>query len=230
MTIAQRAQPKRAIARGYGNGDNRPLASSATLYGGEQRRYLYRLISCAYPTEPRPPMTTPHETPFPDLEELGGARDYVEEIQEILKTQSIFEGFSAQESALLCDYMECYGAPSRSAVLREGDRGDFLIVILTGRINVVKSYAPGDDKVIAQVGPGDFLGEMALFDDRPRFASCLTTEPTDFAVLTRDALNDILIDHPRLGNKLLLTLLQRMTERLRDAVTRMLPTLPGSVI
>jgi CRP-like cAMP-binding protein len=175
-------------------------------------------------------MTTPHQKPFAELEDLGGASDFVQEIQEILKTQSIFEGFSAQESALLCEYMECYGAPSRTTVLSEGDRGDFLIIILTGHINVVKSDESGDSKAIAQVGPGDFLGEMALFDDQPRFASCITTEPADFAVLTRSALNDILIDHPRLGNKLLLTLLQRMTERLRDAVTRMLPNTPGSVI
>ena len=175
-------------------------------------------------------MTTPQQKPFAELEDLGGAVDFVQEIQEILKTQSIFEGFSAQESALLCEYMECYGAPSRSTVLREGDRGDFLIIILTGHISVVKNDGHGESKAIAQVGPGDFLGEMALFDDQPRFASCITTEPADFAVLTRSALNDILIDHPRLGNKLLLTLLQRMTERLRDAVTRMLPNTPGSVI
>ena len=175
-------------------------------------------------------MTNTANPLFARLENLGGASAYVEEIQDILITQSLFEGFSRPECAQLCDYMECFGAPSRSLVLREADRGDFLIVILTGRINVVKSDAVGRSKVIAQVGPGDFLGEMALFDDQPRFATCITTEPTDFAVLTRTGLNDILIDHPRLGNKLLLTLLQLMTERLRDAVVRMLPTLAGSVV
>lgn len=181
-------------------------------------------------TEPKSPMTNTLAPLFPHLEDLGGASGYVEEIQEILKTLALFEGFNRQESAVLCDYMECFGAPSRSTILREADHGDFLVIVLTGRIKVVKSYAPGDDKEIAQVGPGGFLGEMALFDDHLRFASCITTEPTDFAVLTRDGLNDILIDHPRLGNKLLLTLLQLMTERLRDATTRMLPTIVGSTI
>lgn len=226
-------QPERAIAEDYAAGHNRALQPSAERLGEGRRapaggrcdRILYCLTS-----EPKPPMTTPPAPRFPHLEDLGGASGFVEEIQEILKTQSLFEGFSGNECALLCDYMECYGAPSRSMVLREGEHGDFLIVILTGRIEVVKNCALGDDRVVAQVGPGGFLGEMALFDDQPRFASCITVEPTDFAVLTRDALNDILIDHPRLGNKLLLTLLQLMTDRLRDAVTRMLPILPGSVI
>lgn len=190
---------------------------------------LYNFSYCTI-TQPRAPMTNTLAALFPQLEDLGGASGFVEEIQEILKTLSLFEGFNRQESALLCDYMECFGAPSRSTILREADHGDFLIVVLTGRINVVKDYPPGQQKIIAQVGPGGFLGEMALFDDKPRFATCITTEPTDFAVLTRACLNDILVDHPRLGNKLLLTLLQLITERLRDSVTRMLPTLMGSVI
>lgn len=179
---------------------------------------------------PKAPMTNSLAPRFPQLEDLGGASAYVEEIQAILKSESHCEGFNRQESALLCDYMECFGAPSRSTLVRESDYGDFLIVILTGRIKVVKSAATSDEKVIAQVGPGGFLGEMGLFGDQPRFASCITSEPTDFAVLTRDALNDILVDHPRLGNKVLLTLLQLLSERLRDATTRLLPSIEGSVI
>jgi CRP/FNR family cyclic AMP-dependent transcriptional regulator len=193
--------------------------------GGDPGRSFQR-----HTTEARDAMTNLLAPLFPHLEDLGGASGFVEEIQEILKTLSLFEGFNRQESALLCDYMECFGAPSRSTILREAEHGDFLILILTGRISVVKEHAPGHSKVIAEVGPGGFLGEMALFDNQPRFASCITSEPTDFAVLTRDGLNDILIDHPRLGNKLLLTLLQLMTQRLRDAVTLLLPTLVGSVI
>ena len=165
---------------------------------------------------------------FPDLVDLGSAANFFDEIQDIVKGLSLFEGFSNQECALLCDYMECYGAPSRSTILTEGESGDFMVLILTGSINVVKADAAGESKVVAQLGPGGFLGEMSLFDGQQRFASCITLEPTDFAVLTRDCINDILVDHPRLGNKLLLIMLQLMTERLRIATTRMLPTIVGT--
>jgi CRP-like cAMP-binding protein len=175
-------------------------------------------------------MTCTASSLFSSLEDLGSASGFVEEIQEIVKTLALFEGFSSQESALLCDYMECFGAPSQTTILREADSGDCLFIILTGRINVVKAYGPQDDKIVAQLGPGSFVGEMSLVDGRQRFASCVTTEPTDFAVLTRACLSDLLIDHPRLGNKLLLILLQLMTERLRDATTRMLPTIIGASI
>ncbi len=167
---------------------------------------------------------------FPDLEHLGSASGFVDEILEVVKTLAPFEGFTATECAALCEYMECFGAPSSASILDENNPGDFLIVILTGRIDVVKAYGESDKKIVAHVGPGGFVGEMSLVDGQRRFASCVTTEPTDFAVLTRGGLNEILVDHPRLGNKVLLILLQLMTCRLRDATTRMLPTIVGASI
>ncbi len=179
---------------------------------------------------PLPPHV-PSEELLSRFEYLGSASTFIDDIQEIVKKSlSIFEGFNRQESTLLCDYMECYGAPSRSVVLKEADLGDFLIIILTGKVHITKRADNGAETIVGEVGPGGFLGEMSLFDGRHRFASCITSEPTDFAVLTRDQLNEILIDHPRLGNKLLLILLQSMTERLRDATQRMLPAIIGTAI
>jgi len=108
--------------------------------------------------------------------------------------------------------------------------GDFLIIILTGQVEVIKEADDTQKKLVTRVGPGSFLGEMSLIDGQRRFASCITMQPTDFAVLTRQKLNTILADHPQLGAKLLLVLLQLMTTRLRDATTRMLPTILGGSI
>ena len=126
--------------------------------------------------------------------------------------------------------MECFGAGTHTTILDEGDSGDFMLIVLTGAIDVVKAYGANDHKIVAHVSPGGVVGEMSLIDGQHRFASCITTQPTDFAILTRSALNEILIDHPRLGNKFLLILLQLMTSRLRDATTRMLPTIVGTSV
>lgn len=164
---------------------------------------------------------------FADLEQLGSASGFVEEIHEVVKTLALFDGFSRQECEILCQYMTCYGASSRTAILREGDRGDFMVIVLTGRINVMKVHDSATSKMLVEIGPGGFIGEMSLIDGQHRFASCISSEPSDFAVLTRDSLNEILVDYPRLGNKLLLVLLQTMASRLRETTTRMLPTIVG---
>lgn len=71
---------------------------------------------------------------------------------------------------------------------------------------------------------------MSIIDGGARFATCIATEPADFAVLDRKALNDILVSLPRLGNKILLLLLQLMAQRLRDTGLRLLPHLESSIV
>ncbi|MDI1360984.1 cyclic nucleotide-binding domain-containing protein [Methylotenera sp.] len=154
----------------------------------------------------------------PDLVYLGGADQYEEEIFEIIEDIKLFETFSLDEVRTLCQLMHCYAAPKDMTLLKEGDAGDFLILILTGNVEVTKTISTGEVKLISQVGVGATLGEMSMIDGCPRFASCVTVLPTDFAVLTRETLNDVLLQMPRLGNKLLLTLLQTMSIRLREAI------------
>jgi CRP-like cAMP-binding protein len=71
---------------------------------------------------------------------------------------------------------------------------------------------------------------MSLIDGQARFATCISTEPVDFAVLDRKALNEVLVSQPRLGNKLLLLLLQLMAKRLRDSGANLLQHIGSSVV
>lgn len=164
---------------------------------------------------------------FPDLLHLGSATGFVGEIHEVVNALALFEGFTLSDYTVLCEYMACFAALGHATLLTEDTAGDFLVIILTGSVEVVKAAGPGQQKVVAHIGPGGFLGEMSLIDGKRRFASCVSLQPTDFAVLTRESLNQILADHPQLGSKVLLLLLQLMTGRLRDAVTKMLPTIDG---
>ena len=55
--------------------------------------------------------------------------------------------------------------------------------------------------MVQEFKPGDLISAMSFLDGQKRITACLTTEPSDFAVLTQDNLNPMLTDHPRLGNK-----------------------------
>ena len=154
----------------------------------------------------------------PGLVYLGGANQYEEEIFAMVEDIKLFETFSLDEVRSLCQLMQCYAAPKDMTLLKEGDAGDFLILILTGKVVVEKALVTSSSKHIAEVGAGATLGEMSMIDGQPRFASCTTLLPTDFAVLTRETLNNVLLQMPRLGNKLLLTLLQTMSARLRESI------------
>lgn len=166
---------------------------------------------------------------YPTFEHLGPASGFVEEIFQIVEQITLFEDLDRQEVVRLCRHMQCYGAPRNAILLQEGDEGEHLLVVLTGAVDVIKG-TPQGYRTIASAGVGASLGEMSMIDGARRFASCITTEPTDFAVLTRAELTGIVVDHPRLGNKLLLLLLQLMTRRLRDASNRLLPYMAGDAV
>ncbi len=167
---------------------------------------------------------------FPSFEYLGIARRYVEDIFKILDQIHLFDDLNRTEVEVLCSFMPCFGAPRGATLIAEGSAGDFLLIILTGLVRVVKRVEDGCSEAVATVahlGPGASVGEMSMIDGHLRFATCEAVEPTDFAVLSRKSLQDILDNMPRLGNKLLLLLLQMMAQRLRDTSTTLLPHVTG---
>ena len=164
---------------------------------------------------PRPPL-------YADLDYLGGAGGYLDEVYEVIKRGPLFEEFSRVETEALCQFMHCFAASTGSVLLSEGDEGDYLLLLLSGQVEVRKQRQSGPSVTIASVEPGTTLGEMSLIDGERRFATCVGIVPTDFAIMTRADLNEILLIYPRLANKLLIRLLQISVSRLRDTGVRML--------
>lgn len=172
----------------------------------------------------------PHPNLYQDIDYLGSASGFVDEVLETLNSEVLFDEFYHYEIDELCRFMHCFSAPEGAVLLQEGEEGDHLIVILSGKVIVRKSDLSGRMHSIAMVGPGSILGEMSLIDGEPRFASCVAAEPTRFVVLSRSDLNEIMALHSRLANKFMIMLLQMMVGRLRDAGTRALSPLSKPII
>lgn len=162
------------------------------------------------------------------LVHLGNGSSYEEEFFELVDRISLFQELSKDEISRLCAKMECFCAKRGEIIARENDDGDFLCIVLTGEVAILKENADGEQKVLSVIGPGAAFGEMSIIDGKPRFASCVAREPTDFAVLTRDTIYDILLLEPSLGSKVLLLLLYHSLERLRETGDRLLPFIDGS--
>ena len=98
--------------------------------------------------------------------------------------------------------------PKNAVIINEGDRGDSLYVILTGKVKVYVSDDDGREMILDTYGPGDYVGEMAL-DGRPRSASVMTLEPTTCSVVTRDELRSAISANPDVAMGLIATLIDR---------------------
>jgi CRP/FNR family cyclic AMP-dependent transcriptional regulator len=98
--------------------------------------------------------------------------------------------------------------PRNTVLINEGDEGDSLFIVLSGRVKVYASNDAGREVVIDFHGPGEYLGEMSL-DGAPRSASVVTVEPSTCAVVSRAQFREFILAHPDFALHLIGKLIQR---------------------
>ena len=81
-------------------------------------------------------------------------------------------------------------------VFYQGDPGDTLLVIGEGLVKVVFASPAGEETVLAALGIGEVLGEIALLDGAARSASVVAVEPTTGLLLSRATVLDAMLRHP----------------------------------
>lgn len=96
-------------------------------------------------------------------------------------------------------------------LFREGEPGESLFAILEGRLDVLLGMGTPDEKAIASLGPGDFLGEMSLLiPGRMRTASARAAGPALLWKMTRADFDALMVRQPHLAY----TMVQTLTKRL----------------
>ena len=156
------------------------------------------------------------------LEHLGDATKFAQQIHALIPKCTLLENFSPAEVRLLAHFMDVYRAPPGAEVIREGDGGDFMLMVLEGKIEVLRRDRWNTPQLLAEAEAGRTLGEMSMIDGEARFASCVASEPAMIAVLDRESLARIIVEQPLLGAKILMELVLMLAQRLRATSQRLL--------
>jgi CRP-like cAMP-binding protein len=134
---------------------------------------------------------------------------------------------AADELTRLAGYLRFVSVPERQEVIGQNEQGDYLLILLDGRIAVERVLDRSHRSRLAEVGAGDFLGEMSLLDAGARFSACTTLTPSVLAVLEAHRLDDMMAAEPRLALALLTSLARRLSLRLRQVSARLSALLSG---
>jgi CRP-like cAMP-binding protein len=129
----------------------------------------------------------------------------------VLGRVPLFAGLSADELAGLATGLRARQYARGEVVFLAGDPGSSLCIVESGRVRLGFSSPDGRERSLALLGPGDFFGELALLDGRPRSADAVATEPSRLLLLPRESFLQSLRSHPELA----ITLLGVLSERLR---------------
>ncbi|HEX2540432.1 MAG TPA: Crp/Fnr family transcriptional regulator [Caldimonas sp.] len=107
---------------------------------------------------------------------------------------------------------------AQTILIHAGDAGDSIYIVLSGRLRTYASSDDGRDVVLAEHGPGEYVGELAL-DGAERSASVKTLEPSTCCVVSGAEMRAFLADHPDFALHLthkLARMVRRLTEQVKD--------------
>ena len=119
----------------------------------------------------------------------------------------LFERLDKKEIKHLAQVADLVSVPEGKVLISEGGMGRELIVIKDGSAEVRRG-----DQLIATIGPGDAVGEMALLDHEAASASVVTTAPTETVVIDGRRFRPLLEEMPSVAISLLATVSSRLRE------------------
>ena len=103
-------------------------------------------------------------------------------------------------------------------IFRQGDPGDCMYDIFSGRVGIYTAYGTPDEKLIAELKAGEFFGEMGLLDKAPRSATVVALEDTLAYVISESDFNDFFMKQPEKALLIMRQLSQRLRKRTEDYI------------
>lgn len=152
-----------------------------------------------------------------ELEEIGIGKEFQDVLCVMLEGSYLFKDFTRPEMEQLVQYMHGYNAPKGAVLFQEGESDSHLIIITSGKAQVLKSDGSGEVKEIAVVRKGATLGEMSVIDSFPHSATVIISEDAEIVLITKANLEGITQKYPALGVKLLWQVASQLSARVRQA-------------
>jgi hypothetical protein len=113
----------------------------------------------------------------------------------------LFSGVPKEELEAVLAAVSPVRVSAGSVVVREGEPGDSLFLVVSGRLSVTTSEF-GDPLPLAELAPGDFFGEVALLTGRPRTATVTASTEAELLRLDRATVDELRRRHPRIDESL----------------------------
>jgi CRP-like cAMP-binding protein len=162
------------------------------------------------------------------LEVLGLCDGLVQNDVKLLQSSALLDNFTTDEADTLGGVMLRVHAQPGQILIHEGAIGDWMMLLLSGTVDVTRRSPQGAPSRLAVIKSGASVGEMSMLDGEPRFATCSALEEVEAGVLTRLAIEQLIHEHPAVGAKLLVKLTQLLAQRLRNTSNQLVKARAGA--
>ena len=145
------------------------------------------------------------------------ARTAPAELEDLLARVPVFATLAPEDLARVRDLAVPREFAAGHVVFREGDQSDTCYIVRSGRARAVREHRDGRTITLANFGPGDIFGELAMFEDERRSATVEAVHDTTAVALLGRDMRRLMAAHPDITMKLVIAL----GRRLRDTNERL---------
>jgi len=121
------------------------------------------------------------------------------EARAFLASVPLFRELSEADLDQIIPHLDWLLVPGGHVVCRQGDEGDRLYLVASGRLAIVRELPSGEDVLLSHVGRGESFGEVAVLTGNPRSATVRALRDSVIARLDRAGLSLLLEEHPRIA-------------------------------
>ena len=147
----------------------------------------------------------------------------------MLARAGIFQGVDPGAVSALLTQLRPVALPRGHTVFAEGEHGDRLYIIASGKVKIVRRSPDGRENLLTIMGPPDMFGELSVFDPGPRTSSVITITEVRAAWMGRDVLRAWMAGRPQIAEQLLRVLARRLRRTNNDLADLILTDVPGRV-
>lgn len=131
-------------------------------------------------------------------------------MDEVLRRAGLFQGVAPEDVEALGSQFEIFDAPRGAILFQEGEPGDSLYIVLSGKVKLGRRSLDGRENLVAIMGPADQFGELSLFDPGPRTATAVVVTDARLARLPKAALQKWAQERPEIAMQLLRVVARRL--------------------
>ena len=153
----------------------------------------------------------------------------MEGVQDILSRAGIFQGVDPVAVQHLIEQMETVRYPRGTTIFDEGEPGDRLYIITSGKIKLARHAPDGRENLLTVMGPSDMFGELSIFDPGPRTSSAVCVTEVTAATMNSEMLKQWVADHPAIAQQLLRVLARRLRRTNANLADLIFTDVPGRV-
>ena len=138
--------------------------------------------------------------------------------ERVLQGIPFFAGLTPSEIGALTARLRRRRYQRNEVICRRDDPGECLYIVLTGAVKIGLASKDGREVILTLLSDGDYFGELALLDGEPRSADATALEPSELALLPREAFTALVEANAEVALRLLSALSRNYIRRLTDAV------------